>query len=215
MALRVVCFSSYLTTIGGWRGVDHDAHDFIDAIKDRSINGYSRVPVRGRRRFFDNDNRQDIVGWFAEMVSDHFTAEPVDGPIVLVPVPGSKVSVAFAGMPRTAQLAQAIATELNDGRIVKDALRWREPMPSANEDGGTRDPAELFNNLVLIENVDGDRVVLVDDVLTSGGHLQACAEKLRAGGAEVLMAVVAGRADENQVDDPFALRSADIGDYEP
>lgn len=215
MALRVVCFSTYLTSIGRWRGVDHDAHDLIDAIKDRSLNGYSHVPVRGRRRFFDNNNRQDVVGWFAEMVSDHFTAEPVDGPIVLVPVPGSKVDVAFAGMPRTAQLAQAIAAQLNDGTIVKDVLRWLEPMPSANEEGGTRDPAELFNNLVLIENVDGDRVVLVDDVLTSGGHLQACAARLREGGAAVLMAAVAGRADEHQVDDPFAVRIEDINDYEP
>jgi hypothetical protein len=38
---------------------------------------------------------------------------------------------------------------------------------------------------------------------------------LRAAGADVLMAVVAGRADLAQVPDPFAERSEDVDDYEP
>jgi predicted amidophosphoribosyltransferase len=215
MALRVVCFSTYRTSIaGGWRGIDYDAHDFIDAIKDRDISGYSNVPLRGKWHRFDNTNRQDVIGWFAAMVPDYFTANPVDGLIVLVPVPGSKIDVRSAGTPRTAQLAEAIAAAMDAPVAVADVLRQKAPIPSANEEGGTRDEAELLENLVLMDAVKELPVVLVDDVLTSGGHLKACAAMLREAGADVLMAVVAGRADGAQVPDPFAIRTEDIPDYE-
>jgi len=39
--------------------------------------------------------------------------------------------------------------------------------------------------------------------------------ELRDGGAEVLLAVTAGRADDNQVPDVFAIRTEDIADYQP
>src|SRR5436309_2089543 len=98
MPLRVVCFSTYRTSIvGGWRPVDHDAHKFIDAIKDRDLNKWGLVMLRGIWHRFDNANRQDVVGWFGAMVADYFAANPVEPPIVLVPVPGSKVDVKFAG----------------------------------------------------------------------------------------------------------------------
>jgi hypothetical protein len=217
MPLHVVSFCTYLTTVGGitWRSNDYNARDFIYAIKDRDINKHSWLKVRGTWQKFDNTNRQDVLGWFGAMVADYFGANSMDDLIVLVPVPGSKTHVKFAGTPRTAQLAEAIAAAMNAPVVAQDVLRQSEPIPSANEQGGTRDAAELFENLVLMGDVKGWSVVLVDDVLTSGGHLKACAAKLRAAGADVLMAIVAGRADKNQVPDPFAVRSEDVDDYEP
>lgn len=215
MALRVVCFSTYLTRLGGWRSDDYNVRDFIFALKDRDINKHSWLKVRGTWHKFDNTNRENVVGWFGEIVAEYLAAQPPEAPIFLVPVPGSKVDVHFAGAPRTAQLAQAIADAVNEGAFVADVLRQVATIPSANEEGGTRDAAALFANLVLTEDVDGLSVILVDDVLTSGGHMQACAAKLRAAGATVLMAIVAARSDKNQVPEPFAVRVEELVEYEP
>jgi adenine/guanine phosphoribosyltransferase-like PRPP-binding protein len=88
-------------------------------------------------------------------------------------------------------------------------------MASANDEGGTRDGATLYEYLVATGDVRGHRVVLVDDMLTSGGHLRACAARLRTAGAEPVFAVCAGRADQSQVADPFAVRHHEITDHEP
>lgn len=50
--------------------------------------------------------------------------------------------------------------------------------------GGTRTPATLQSNLVLTSfpNVHPERIVLVDDVVTSGSHFRACVDFLRAKG---------------------------------
>jgi hypothetical protein len=212
--LRTICFCTYLTSIGGWRQVDYDAHKFIYAIKDRVVMGYGNARIRGERHWFNNNNRQEVVGWFAQMVVDYLAAEQIDGQLSLVPVPGSKIDLAFMGQHRTAQLAEAIARALGKNAKVRDVLRWRKPMPSANKQGGTRDPARLLGELHLKGTVKGLRVVLVDDVMTTGGHLRACNARLRSAGADVILAVCAGRTDRNQVTDPFAVRQEDLDDFD-
>jgi hypothetical protein len=213
--LEVICFCTYLTDIGsGWRSDDYNTNDFIHAIKDRDLNGFALIPVRGERHRVDNDNRQDVVEWFATMVADYTKEIGLEQNVALVPVPGSKCDAKFTGNPRTTVLAEAIAKKL-EGATVRDVLRWKKEMPSANAQGGTRDAATLFKNLVLQGSMTGANVVLVDDVLTSGGHLQACAALLRQDGARVRRAVCAGRADDAQADVPFAIRLEDIPDFKP
>jgi len=215
MPLHVASFSTYLTRVDGpWNPDDYNARDFIYAVKDRDITKYAWVRVRGKWQKFTNDNRQDVVAWFAEMVAEYFEGNPVELPVVLVPVPGSKHDIDFQGTPRTAVLAEQIATRLDQDVSIVDVLRWIEAMPSANAQGGTREAEALFANLVVTGDVAGMRVVLIDDVLTSGGHLRACAARLREAGADVVLAICAGRADQTQATDPFAVRHDELHDYE-
>jgi predicted amidophosphoribosyltransferase len=104
--------------------------------------------------------------------------------------------------------AQALAAELGMGAMVVDALRWSEPLLSASAAGGMRDPQHLLDRLRVVGTFPEARLryVLVDDVVTSGGHLQACGAMLRAHGQRVELAAVAGRADRTRAAEPFAMR---------
>jgi adenine/guanine phosphoribosyltransferase-like PRPP-binding protein len=91
-------------------------------------------------------------------------------------------------------------------------------MPTAHQAGGTRDPQELYGRLRLALPTlpqDGANVVLVDDVLASGGHLRAAAAFLNDCGANVIAAVCAGRADHTEAGDiePFKTRTDVLPDF--
>jgi hypothetical protein len=56
--------------------------------------------------------------------------------------------------------------------------------------------------------------VLVDDVVTSGGHLRACAAFLHNHGARVERAICAARSDHDPPDDPFGRRVDELPDFD-
>jgi hypothetical protein len=216
--LRVVSCCTYLTEVASvlWRARDHDAHDFVMAVKAKPINGFAQIPCRGQAHRIDDSNRDLALGLFARMVADSAAEHGLASPCVLVPVPNSRCQLE-SQTPRTLEQAQALAAELGTGVIVADALRWSEPLASASAASGMRDPQRLFGKLQVIGTFPEGRggYVLVDDVLTSGGHLRACAAMLRAHGRSVELALVAGRADRAQVAEPFTMRTDVLADFAP
>ena len=75
---------------------------------------------------------------------------------------------------------------------VFDGLRWNKQLQKAHE-GGTRKRAELLPCLEARKGVKGKQVVLIDDLVTTGGSLLACKDCLEAAGAKVLGAITCGR----------------------
>jgi hypothetical protein len=58
-------------------------------------------------------------------------------------------------------------------------------------------------------------VVLIDDVCTVGGHLQACAAVLRRKGYIAGYAVCGGRTMHEQQPNPFSIGSITLLDFYP
>jgi hypothetical protein len=219
MALRVVSCCTYLTEVGGtpWRRHDHDAHDFVKAVKGQPISGWALVPCRGQLVRIDDNKRDVALSLFAQMIGDHGQEYGLGGPAVVVPVPNSRCHVGCERPPRTFEQAAALASEVGLTLIVVDALRWAEPLPSASLGGGLREAEYLFDRLRVVQELPAVELpyLLLDDVMTSGGHLRACAAMLREWGASVDLAVVAGRACRTQMAEPFGLRVEVLKDFVP
>jgi predicted amidophosphoribosyltransferase len=213
MALRVISFATYLTNVDVvWRGEDYDALKFVKAIKGKPINKYAYVPVGKAKRLLQERNADDAIGWFGEMAMAPTRDLRIPHPLILVPIPNSSCTTTNGKVPRTTRLAKALAVQL--GEEVWDRLRWKTIMTPSSQ-GGTRDPQELYDNLVVTKEPPKGSLVLIDDVRTTGAHLLAAAARLAEKGARVPLAVCAARTVWNQDEEPFSILDEQLEDFKP
>lgn len=110
----------------------------------------------------------------------------------VVPVPLHPLRLAERGYNQSALLARAMAKG-GSAKVRFDVLRRR--LPTASQQGLSasarrRNVADAFE---LTADVRGRRVVLVDDVCTTGATLAACAQVMFDGGAAEVGAQVVAR----------------------
>lgn len=114
---------------------------------------------------------------------------PLD--VVIIPVP-SKDGLLKAPSFRARDMAiEAMAGTLYADN-VRGALRWSDALLKAHE-GGDRRRSFLLDHLVADPSLKGRSVVLIDDLLSTGGSMLAARDCLQAVGANVLSAVTCGR----------------------
>ena len=214
MALKVISFATYLTNVNVvWRGEDYDALKFVKAIKGKPINKYAYVPVGNTRRLLQQQNADDAIGWFGEIASAPTKDQRLASPLILVPIPNSSCTVKNGIVPRTTKLAKALAAQLGKAEVW-DRLRWKTTMTPSSQ-GGTRDPQELYDNLVVTKDPPKGSLILVDDVRTTAAHLRAAAARLIENGARVPLAVCAARTVWDQDQEPFSPLEEEFEEFEP
>ncbi|MCD7895988.1 MAG: ComF family protein [Planctomycetaceae bacterium] len=126
------------------------------------------------------------------MTARHRTSHFFGQTDVVVPVPLHAKRQRERGYNQSALLARAVAADaglpLDDGAIV----RIRETVPQIHLQRETR-LVNLVGAFASRRSLAGKRVLLVDDVMTTGATMAACAEALRDGGARAVYGLVFAR----------------------
>jgi ComF family protein len=129
---------------------------------------------------------------------------------VVVPVPLHPARLAERGYNQAALLASAVAWELGAPLSARALRRTRATAQQARLDRERRrDNVAGAFSVHAPGGVRGRRVVLVDDVTTTGSTLTACAGALVEAGAATVTALVVAQADrEEDVTDDCGPRPA-------
>lgn len=132
---------------------------------------------------------QPLGALMAATVTGHIQAWPVDA---LVPIPLHPQRLAERGYNQAAELAVVIAQSL--GVPVADHLvRTRATTQQASLHARER-AANVAGAFQWVGGTVPARVALIDDVLTTGATMNACAEALRAGGAQHVRGLALARS---------------------
>lgn len=119
----------------------------------------------------------------SEMLNDYLKANPIPGD-VLVPVPLHQKRLRERGYNQSSLLARELG-RLSGLPVIEDCLvRLRQTSQqtrTASVEERRRNVATAF--ACRNRNVQDRKVILIDDVSTSGSTLSACAQALKAAGA--------------------------------
>lgn len=129
------------------------------------------------------------------------------GPVTFVPVPLHPRKLAERGFNQSALIARAVADALGCS-VQPTALRRGRDTSQQAKLGREARLDNVRGAITPYGRLDGARVVLVDDVVTTGATALACGEALRRAGATVLaVAAVARASGQKRGQEPEILAS--------
>jgi ComF family protein len=127
----------------------------------------------------------------AKVLEVHFPAERFD---CIVPVPAHRRRLVRRGFNQSMVLARLAGRRLSvpvDGSAL-ERIRHTPPQSGLTRSERETNLQDAF--LVRGERIRGKRILLVDDVATTGSTLAACARALKKGGASTVHALVVAKA---------------------
>lgn len=191
--MRILTLCEHLTE--GARGQDHfHTNRIVSAIKGRSFKGFTKLVVGGLPCSLDEQHADKAIDWAAERLAEQIASEYA-GYIAIVPVPGHEcVTPGEVCAQRLFKLATAIANQINAAGSRRadpvPLLHWDAPQPSTHAGGGTRDVTKIIPHYRTDAGhsfqLGYRKVILIDDVVTSGAHLRAAEHHLRVANVNVL-----------------------------
>lgn len=153
-----------------------------------------RKPIKGMIRHMKYQGVARMADWMAEKMLDVVRRELPGGLDAVVPVPMHKKRLRLRGGNHAAAIAGALALRM-DVKYLDALTRVRDTAQQAKLSAGAR-RRNLEGAFQSTEAVARLRVLLVDDVLTTGATALACARALRAAGAEDVQCIaLAGAID--------------------
>lgn len=176
-----------------------DAHQFIKAVKEGAVNGYFHVPGPTGNTKINKNNVGEARRLFGRWLLDSLAQNAPGKQVALIPIPASDAVVGGTEPYRhTVALTQSLAGA-NHNHEIHDILRFTEVMEKASH-GGPRKKGAVYCKLDVRGALPARPVVIVDDVLTGGGHMRACKRILEEQGGEVLFGIVCGRTVNSEED---------------
>ena len=182
-----------------------DAYMFCKAVKTRTINGYCTVPSTPPEEINQNNvvRARQLFGAYIR----HTLGDETFGSAYFVPVP-SKDSFDNPEFRSFTMLRESL-TNAGPDRIIP-AVSFTSPLGKASE-GGPRGYSNMFPHL-SVNRIPPGPIVLVDDILTSGGTMLATKDRLVQAGANVVCAVVCGKTTSS-LEPGFKLRTFELDDH--
>lgn len=201
-------YPSYEGTGHSWGQSEYDAMKLVQALKGRPINGYATLrKVSGQWVTFTSEKPQPAFDLWGEWAAAKAKQLMPEGGL-LVPVPSSDC-LKLGGDPKGRALVEAITRFAPEFEIA-EALCWGQKFQKSSE-GGPRDPDVLFGNIRVSKRFPKKKVILIDDVVTGGGHLIASARAMRWAEHEVPYAICVGyTVHAPPVDGMFSIPAWDI-----
>lgn len=146
------------------------------------------------------DNREDVVSFLSSEL-ESAVRKSITNPeeYIITNVPRRRVAIKKYGIDHSRQLAKALAKRL--GAKYASYLKSRSKLPQKKTFAEMR----ISNAEFDIKNIDlkGKKIIIVDDITTTGASLGSCAALLRASGAkEIVGAVIAVAYNDKYT--PFA-----------
>jgi ComF family protein len=137
-------------------------------------------------------NLRALAGPLARLLSDYLLTNPLPAD-VLVPVPLHPKRLRERGYNQSRLLAKELG-KLTGLPVVDDCLvRERHSLPQARTASVVERRANVASAFSCRRRLEGERVILIDDVATSGATLDACARALKQAGAGSVWGLVLAR----------------------
>jgi hypothetical protein len=179
---------------------------FCRAVKSKRINGTLIVPWRQAPEVINTDNVARARWIFGLFIKRTLTTLGLASP-VLVPVP-SKDGLLGAQTFRSLEMVQESIAD--HGRWpVAPAVRFTQALTPANA-GGPRGREALLPYLSAAGRLPDGSIVLVDDIITTGGSLLACHDALAALDLPPVVAIVCGHTVSDSLLSAFGKHTKSI-----
>ena len=149
---------------------------------------------------FKFDNQWAIASLFADMIQEYMdTYDDALGEFdYIVPVPLHKKRFLERGYNQSERITKYIADK-NGIAMRTDMLKRVRETEKQSKLKGTDRALNVKDAFECMENIDGKKIILFDDVCTTGGTLRSCADELiNAGAAKVCALTLAIHVEDKK-----------------